>query len=73
LAPAGFARGLLVPSNTADFLYKTTDYSAPAHGRAIRWDDKALSIEWLDSGIAPQLSTKGAAAPHLDTEEVFGG
>lgn len=71
--PAGFAHGFLVLSDTADFLYKTTDYYAPAHERSLRWDDSSLGIEWPDCGSAPQLSEKDAAAPELADAEVFGG
>lgn len=71
--PAGFAHGFLVLSDTADFLYKTTDYYAPQYERAIRWDDPALAIEWPDCGILPQLSVKDAAAPHFGAAEVFSG
>ena len=44
--PAGFAHGFLVLSDSADFLYKTTDYYAPEYERSIKWDDKELNIEW---------------------------
>ena len=69
--PEGFAHGFLVLSETAEFLYKTTDYYAPAHERGIRWDDATLAIGWPDSGVQPQLSTKDALAPYLDSAEVF--
>lgn len=58
--PPGFAHGFLVLSESADFLYKTTDYYAPAHERCIAWNDPQLGIEW-PAGIVPQLSTKDAA------------
>ncbi|WP_418320262.1 dTDP-4-dehydrorhamnose 3,5-epimerase [Piscinibacter sakaiensis] len=66
--PAGLAHGFLVTSDSADFLYKTTDYYAPAAEGAVRWDDPALAIAWpLDAlnGAAPTLSAKDAAAPTL--------
>jgi dTDP-4-dehydrorhamnose 3,5-epimerase len=63
--PAGLAHGFLVLSDTADFLYKTTDYYAPQAEGAVRWDDPDLAIAWPDVGMAPQLSTKDAAAPWL--------
>ena len=44
--PPGFAHGFLVTSESAEFLYKTTDYYAPAHERTIRWDDPTLAIRW---------------------------
>jgi dTDP-4-dehydrorhamnose 3,5-epimerase len=68
--PEGFAHGFLVLSEYAEFLYKTTDYYAPAHERCIRWDDPSLAIDWpLDS--APQLSTKDQAGLSLADAEVF--
>lgn len=55
--PEGFAHGFLVLSESAEFLYKTTDYYAPAFERCLRWDDPDLGIEWpLD--ISPILSKK---------------
>lgn len=59
--PAGLAHGFVVLSESADFLYKTTDYYAPEYERSIRWDDPDLAIEWpLDS--PPTLSKKDADA-----------
>src|SRR5690349_14310035 len=55
--PAGFAHGFVVLSDSADFLYKTTEYYAPAHERCIAWDDPELAIEW-PAGITPLLSEK---------------
>ncbi|SDD66817.1 dTDP-4-dehydrorhamnose 3,5-epimerase [Variovorax sp. CF079] len=69
--PEGFAHGFLVVSESADFLYKTTDYYAPAHERAIRWDDARLGIRWPDTGVAPQLSAKDQQASMLDDAELF--
>lgn len=69
--PEGFAHGFLVVSESADFLYKTTDYYAPAHERAIRWDDARLGIQWPDISIAPQLSAKDQRASMLDDAELF--
>lgn len=63
--PPGFAHGFLVLSDTADFLYKTTDYYAPQAEGALRWDDPAVGIRWPDVGKAPQLAAKDAAAPEL--------
>ena len=69
--PAGFAHGFVVLSDTADFLYKTTDYYSPAHERAIRWDDPAIGIEWplAAHGIAqPVLSGKDQTGARLLAE-----
>lgn len=69
--PEGFAHGFLVLSETAEFLYKTTDYYAPAHERAIVWSDSDLAIQWPSIGMAPQLSVKDAAASAFTDAEVF--
>lgn len=58
--PAGMAHGFLVTSDSADFLYKTTDYYAPAAESCIRWDDPDLAIAWPDVGMAPTVSAKDA-------------
>ncbi len=68
--PAGFAHGFIVVSETADFLYKTTEYYAPQNERCIAWDDHALSIRW-PAGVEPQLSTKDQAGLGLAQAEVF--
>ena len=66
--PVGFAHGFLVLSEVAEVLYKTTDYYAPQHERAIRWDDPTLTIQWPLTAD-PILSTKDqAAVPFLDAE-----
>ena len=68
--PAGFAHGFVVTSEHAEFLYKTTDYWAPEHERAILWNDPALGITWpLD--VTPLLSAKDQAASLLADAEVF--
>jgi len=59
--PPGFAHGFLVLSDTADFLYKTTDYYAPEHECSILWNDENLNIDWPLNGEAPQLSAKDIA------------
>ena len=69
--PEGFAHGFLVLSESADFLYKTTDYYAPAHERAIRWDDPIVGIAWPDVGAAPTLSAKDLAGASWDSAELF--
>jgi dTDP-4-dehydrorhamnose 3,5-epimerase len=50
--------GFVVLSETAAFLYKTTEYYAPAHERCIAWDDPTLAIDWPLNGMVPQLSKK---------------
>ena len=69
--PEGFAHGFLVLSETADFLYKTSDYYAPAHERSIRWNDPNIGIEWPLSNLAPVLSQKDAQGSALNEAEVF--
>lgn len=56
--PAGFAHGFVVTSETAEVLYKTTDYWAPQFERCIRWDDPTLAIPWPLDGITPNVSDK---------------
>ena len=68
--PQGFAHGFIVLSESADFLYKTTDYYAPAYERCIAWDDPSIGIVWPE-GIAPLLSAKDQQGLSLDQAEVF--
>ena len=68
--PPGFAHGFVVLSETADFLYKTTDYYFPEHERSIAWNDPAIGIQWPAS-IVPQLSAKDAAGQVLAAADVF--
>lgn len=68
--PAGLAHGFFVLSESADFLYKTTDYYAPQHERSIRWDDPDLNIGW-PAGCVPKLSDKDLAASLFKDAEVF--
>lgn len=63
--PPGLAHGFLVVSESAEFLYKTTDYWSPAHERSLSWDDPQLAIDWplAETGLdAPRLSAKDAVA-----------
>ena len=60
--PPGLAHGFLVLTETADFLYKTTEFYSPADEGAVRWDDPDLAIAWPSLGQAPTLSAKDAAA-----------
>ncbi|WP_260962793.1 dTDP-4-dehydrorhamnose 3,5-epimerase [Pseudomonas citri] len=68
--PPGFAHGFVVLSESADFLYKTTDYYAPAAERCIRWDDPQLAIDWQLQG-PPILSPKDQAGKALRDADLF--
>ena len=68
--PEGFAHGFVVISESAEFLYKTTDYWFPDHERCIRWDDPTLSINWGPQ-IQPALSAKDAQGKSLNDAELF--
>ena len=68
--PPGFAHGFVVLSDTAEFLYKTTDYYAPEHERCIAWDDATLAIDWRVDG-RPSLSVKDAHGKALENAELF--
>ena len=65
--PEGMAHGFLVTSDSADFLYKTSDYYAPQLEGCIRWDDPAIGIEWPLNGVAPALSAKDAQGAPLNS------
>lgn len=70
--PPGFAHGFVVLSDSADFVYKATDYYAPQHERSLLWNDGDVGIDW--PGIeaqTPVLSAKDAAASRLIDAEVF--
>ncbi|WP_374265760.1 dTDP-4-dehydrorhamnose 3,5-epimerase [Zoogloea sp.] len=71
--PPGFAHGFLVTSDSADFLYKTTDYYAPQHERSLLWNDPTVAVDWplhlLDG--APLLSAKDVAGKPLAACETF--
>jgi len=68
--PEGFAHGFLVLTESADFLYKTTDYYAPAFERSIIWNDPEIGIQWPSSAM-PILSAKDQQAKLLADAEVF--
>ncbi len=68
--PPGFAHGFMVLSESADFLYKTTDYYAPAHERCIAWNDSSIGIQWPE-GITPLLSAKDQQGNALAEAEVI--
>jgi dTDP-4-dehydrorhamnose 3,5-epimerase len=68
--PPGFAHGFVVMSESAQFLYKTTDYWFPEHERSILWNDPAIGIEWpID--FEPVLAAKDAAGKLLSDADVF--
>ncbi len=68
--PAGFAHGFVVLSETADFLYKTTDYYAPEYERSLLWNDPDLGIDW-QIPTEPILSAKDKSALPLKEAELF--
>lgn len=69
--PPGFAHGFLVTSDSADFLYKTTDYYAPQFERSLAWNDPTVGVEWPLAGVAPLLSAKDIAGKPLAECETF--
>lgn len=69
--PKGFAHGFVVLSDSAEFLYKTTDYWAPEHERSIIWNDPDLAIDWQLGGATPLLSAKDQAGKLLREAETF--
>ncbi len=68
--PPGFAHGFQVLTDSADFLYKTTDYYAPEHERCIAWNDPSIGIQW-PTGLQPLLSTKDQNGMSLTEADVF--
>ena len=69
--PPGFAHGFLVMSETAEFLYKTTDYYAAEHERTLAWNDPALAIDWPLEGREPVLAAKDAAGMPLSKADTY--
>lgn len=69
--PPGFAHGFVVLSETAEFLYKTTDYWAPEFERSILWNDPVLAIDWQLDGAVPLLAAKDRAGKLLKDADVF--
>jgi dTDP-4-dehydrorhamnose 3,5-epimerase len=68
--PAGFAHGFLVLSDSADFVYRCTDFWAPMHERSLLWNDPHLKVAWpIPSGVEPLLSAKDAAGVHFRNAE----
>jgi dTDP-4-dehydrorhamnose 3,5-epimerase len=70
--PAGFAHGFYVLSDSADFLYKTTDYYVPDFERSLAWNDPQIAVSWpIDNGMQPIVSAKDTTAKKLAEAEVF--
>jgi dTDP-4-dehydrorhamnose 3,5-epimerase len=70
--PAGLAHGILITSDSADFLYKCTDFYSPEHERTLAWNDASLSIPWpLPPGVHPKLSGKDARGATFAEIEKF--
>lgn len=68
--PPGFAHGFLVLSDSADLLYKTTDYYAPEHERCIAWDDSEIMIDW-PTQAEPRLSDKDVRGTSLMASDLY--
>lgn len=68
--PPGFAHGVVITSETAEYVYKTTDYSAPEYERSLWWNDSSLNIEWPLTA-APMLSGKDSQGTLLADAETF--
>lgn len=68
--PAGFAHGFITLTDTAEFLYKTTDYYAPECERSIWWNDESIGINW-PTNLTPVVSSKDAEASNLRSADVF--
>lgn len=72
--PPGFAHGFLVLSETAEFLYKCTEYYAPEHERSLAWNDPQVGVEWpLAAGDSPLLSAKDQAGTLFTDADYFKG
>ena len=69
--PPGFAHAFVVLSDSADFLYKTTNYYAPQSDRGLLWNDPQIGIQWPDLGMEFLLSEKDQKQPLLQNAEVF--
>jgi dTDP-4-dehydrorhamnose 3,5-epimerase len=70
--PPGFAHGFYVLSDTADFLYKTTDYYLPDLERSLLWNDPTVAVSWpIQADFSPIVSAKDKIAPKLTDAELF--
>lgn len=68
--PEGFGHAFVVLSESADFVYKTTDYYAPEHERCLKWNDATVGVQW-PAGVVPQLSPKDEAGKKLGEADVY--
>lgn len=68
--PPDFAHGFVVTSDSAQVLYKATDFYSPEHERSIVWNDETVAIAWPDFGLGPTLSPKDAEAPNLTSAQL---
>ncbi len=68
--PEGFAHGFLVRSDSAEFLYKSTDYWYPEHERSVLWSDPEIGIDWPING-SPKLAKKDETGKQIDDADVF--
>lgn len=71
--PPGFAHGFLVTSDSADFVYKTTDYYAPEHERSLLWNDPAVGVQWPLTQLSsnPVLSEKDQCGQRLESADAY--
>jgi dTDP-4-dehydrorhamnose 3,5-epimerase len=70
--PPGLAHGILITSESADFLYKCTEIYSPAHERTLAWNDATVGIQWpLPAGVAPKLSAKDMTGQSFADVEKF--
>lgn len=69
--PPGFAHGFVVLSESAEFLYKTTDYWMPEHERSVIWNDADLAVDWQLGDVTPALSGKDKAGKTFREAELF--
>lgn len=69
--PPGFAHGFYVMSDTAEFVYKCTDYYAPEFERSLLWNDPTVAIDWPTNGQTPLLSEKDAKGDLFGDADTF--
>ncbi|ATJ82667.1 dTDP-4-dehydrorhamnose 3,5-epimerase [Halomonas beimenensis] len=70
--PPGFAHGFYVTSDTADFIYKCTDFYAPESERCIFWNDQFLNIDWpIEKGSFPIISKKDKLGSYFEDSDYF--